>query len=296
MFRQWRGTALFAPVVALVLSLVLSSTPAIATTGNDCFLERVFPHLLGRAIDPTSQSYFTAALNSGMSRTEVAFAIATSSEGWSATVAREYQAFLRRAPSPSETGYFVSALTSGSLTYRDLVILTTASDEYYQRAGGTNTAFVDALYVDLLGRQPSSSESATLLGLLSSGWTRTAVATVVVDSAERRYLLVNDWYLRFLGRAADPSAQSYYASALAGGTTYEMVIATILGTEEYFQLPCPFTPTPTPTSATTATPTATGTPTETPTPTDTTEPTATPSDTPTETPTATATPSDTSTT
>lgn len=72
------------------------------------------------------------------------------------TVAQWYQQFLRRQADPHAGGW-VQALQSGQEPEQVLAGIL-GSREYYVRAGGSPTAFVQSLYEDLTGRPPSQQE------------------------------------------------------------------------------------------------------------------------------------------
>ena len=51
---------------------------------------------------------------------------------------------------------------------------------------------------------------------------------------ESNVRLVNGFYQRFLGRAADPGGLSAFVGALDAGMREEDVVAIIMGSDEYF--------------------------------------------------------------
>jgi hypothetical protein len=79
--------------------------------------------------------------------------------------------------------------------------------------------------------------NSNLNGLLNSyAAQRQAEATALVTSKEYRTDLVNGWYQRYLGRAADAAGLAGNVAALAAGTTDEQVIAGLVGSGEFFTL------------------------------------------------------------
>ena len=103
-------------------------------------------------------------------------------------------------------------------------------------SGGTDAGFVGALFHDFLQRTPSSAELSfweTALGTM----TRDQVASMILGSLEYDTDLVKSYYLQFLQRSADSAGLAFFASALNGGTlTDEQVIASLIGSDEYFTL------------------------------------------------------------
>ncbi len=78
-----------------------------------------------------------------------------------------YQKFLHRAPTPTELQIGIAVQSGGDIEQLLLGILT--SDEYYNRAGGTTTTFLNRLSQDLLGQKvgkngfPSKNDLLDLL-------------------------------------------------------------------------------------------------------------------------------------
>jgi uncharacterized repeat protein (TIGR03803 family) len=97
-----------------------------------------------------------------------------------------------------------------------------------------NQLFVEGLYEDFLGRYPDASGWAfwvseiPILG-------RQGVANDIARSQEGLDHVVNQIYLAFLNRSADPGGQATYVSQLQSGKTEEWVMSQILGSQEFWQ-------------------------------------------------------------
>jgi hypothetical protein len=109
-----------------------------------------------------------------------------------------------------------------------------ASSEYYQMHGGTNTAFLDAIYQDALGRSPDDFGRSFFTLQLYNGASRQTVASQVFGSQEYFSDLVGSYYLGYPGRDADTSGQNFFVQQLQAGGTDEAVLAAILGSQEAF--------------------------------------------------------------
>jgi hypothetical protein len=109
----------------------------------------------------------------------------------------------------------------------------TSSPEYFLVHGGTNDSFVNALYQDVLGRNPGPSEEANLLQFLNGGGSRQVAVPGFFTSMEYVDNLVLGYYQDFLGRLAE-------AAGFAGWTSVQPVLtdlgvlAGILGSTESF--------------------------------------------------------------
>jgi len=67
-----------------------------------------------------------------------------------------YRRALGRGPDGPGRRYWIEGVAAG-LDLRSIGVLFFGSPEYYQRAGGTDAGFVDALYRDILGRTPDAA-------------------------------------------------------------------------------------------------------------------------------------------
>jgi hypothetical protein len=110
-----------------------------------------------------------------------------------------YVSLLGRAPGAGEAQGWVNALAQG-LTEEQLIAGFLASPEYYNRVAqgsiNPNGAFVQSLYLNLLGRQGSATEVAGWVSFLNSAGPAglSAVAQGFVNSAEFRAIQVQAMY------------------------------------------------------------------------------------------------------
>src|SRR5262249_11900804 len=95
------------------------------------------------------------------------------------------------------------------------------------------TAFVNVLYVDVLGRVADVAGVNYWVGLLQAGFTRAQVAAGVWESPEHRGVQVDALYRALLHRPADPLGVAYWGGLLQAGQTEEQVAAGILASPEY---------------------------------------------------------------
>jgi hypothetical protein len=104
-------------------------------------------------------------------------------------------------------------------------------------AGDQNHRFVAQAFLDLLQRPVDPSGLSFFGGLLDAGTlSRTQVVQAIEGSQEAHINQVNQLYTKFLHRQADPSGLSFFVNALANGATIEQVKASLLGSQEYFQV------------------------------------------------------------
>jgi uncharacterized delta-60 repeat protein len=201
------------------------------------WIDGLYGDVLDRTPDPTGLGAAEGALlaASAAARQADALAVATSGEYRANLVAGYYQRLLGRQASAGEINYWVGLLQSG---VRDEQVMAAfvASDEYVRKAGGTNAAWLDQAYRDLLGRSRDPQDQG-FLNALAGGATRGQVAAAILASGEYRQHLVRQYYGAFLGRTGADGEINGWVQVLAQGARDEDVAAAILASGEFFQRP-----------------------------------------------------------
>jgi hypothetical protein len=220
-----------ASVTATTTATVAASVfpPSTATS----WLDRVYRDLLHRALDPFGQAAWTVLLNQGVSRQLVVGMIEQSVEYRTDEVQTLYQQLLHRSADPVGLNGWVNALGSG-MTILEVEAGILGSPEFFQDSGSTKQGFVNALYEDLLGREPDPGGLAVALTALANNVSRQAVAAAVLARDEFHADLITALYEQFLQRAPDPVGFNLSMQALRGGFSEEGLIAVLLGSDEYF--------------------------------------------------------------
>lgn len=204
-------------------------------TASQRFIGQAYLDLLGRTPSPAELWSFYTFLANGGTRAQVAQALLASDEYRGRLAGSVYQAYLRRPASATELAASVALLKSGA-SGEQLRAQVLGSDEYLAAQGGGSVhGFLNALYLDVLGRGIDPAAEAFFTQELAQSATREQVALDVLTSLEARQDLVGSFYQRFLHRA--PSAQELQAAVavLSNGGTDEDVIAALVGSAEYFQ-------------------------------------------------------------
>jgi hypothetical protein len=111
-----------------------------------------------------------------------------------------------------------------------------ASEEYYQRHGGNDMAWLTSLYHHLLSRAPRPREQQVALERLRRGQARQRrlVLSHLATQPEYQTRLIADCFRRFLGRAALPTEIHVWRESLVQGITPRQAILLFLGSDEYF--------------------------------------------------------------
>jgi uncharacterized delta-60 repeat protein len=193
---------------------------------SNLFVAQVYRDLLGREVDPAGLASWTAFLDAGGSRQLVALAITQSQEYRTDVIQSLYQHYLHRAADPTGLNTFTGMLAAGG-TDEQVAEALVASPEYFQNRGhGSNDGFLDALYSDVLNRAVDPTGRAGFDRALSTGTSRGQVATIIFGSTEYRQDLVQSFYQRFLGRAADAGGLNTFVSLLQSHPSTQLSIVT----------------------------------------------------------------------
>ena len=214
----------------------LSSSVKVTTLdpGIMNFLNHAYQDLLGRTPDGNGVDYFGGLLqNKTITRAQVAQGIAGSVEYHTREVQNLYVTLLGRSPEPAGLDTFVSFLGKGGTTKQVKAIIL-GSPEYYQRKGGNPVAFLVGVYNDVLGRGIDAFGASVFAGAMARGASTTAVAGAILTSPEAARDMVEAFFQTGLHRTADPTGLNGFSSALQHGMSDETVLATIVGSQEYY--------------------------------------------------------------
>jgi PKD repeat protein len=207
-------------------------TPGVLVADSfDRFVVQAYQDLLHR---PPSTAELSSAIGLG-TQSAVANLIIGSAEYRTLTVRGLYQRLLHRDADPAGLSFGLSFLGTGGSTEQLTATIAGSAEYFVARGGGTNTGFLSALYMDLLGRPIDPAGLSAFGQALNTGTTRGQVAFTIIGSTESRTLLVQGYYRQFLGREADPAGLQLFLSFLSQGGTGDQVIATIIGSLEYLQ-------------------------------------------------------------
>jgi autotransporter-associated beta strand protein len=192
---------------------------------NPRTVAQLYPPLLQRAVDPSGLASWSALLDSGVPLGEVVLGIEDSSEFRTSQVQALYQALLGRAADPAGLDTFVSLLAAGD-TLAQVEAILLGSQEYWQAHGGTD-GFLDGIYHDVLNQAVEPSEQAALTQALAQGTSRTEIAAGVLSGLEYQQDVVQSYFQRFQGHAADANALEQWVAALQRGVPQKRVLADI---------------------------------------------------------------------
>lgn len=182
--------AIVAATAALVLFL-----PAAPTSAQEAhstapgpvddaeLIDDTYQALLGRTPDDEGRQHWLSLMDQGMSQRELLAAVVGSAEHRHVLVGEAFRSFLGRAPEAEAVDWYVGVLarsTTATTVRAELI----GSAEYYGRAGGSDPAWVDAVYRDVLGRGPDEQGRRYFLDRLAAGVSRQHLASVILESPE----------------------------------------------------------------------------------------------------------------
>ncbi|HVA51658.1 MAG TPA: ELWxxDGT repeat protein [Pirellulales bacterium] len=122
---------------------------------------------------------------------------------------------------------FTVSATNGSSSSAQNAVVTVESSDY---------RWVANLYTVVLGRAAGAATDAEItywVDQLAAGTTRAEISEVFTHSNEYDTHLVNGYFEQLLGRAADPSALSYFVAELEAGVSSDTVVAQIVSSSEF---------------------------------------------------------------
>jgi hypothetical protein len=259
---QFNGTSAFAFTSADILVELLPDGSR--GTAEQRFVAQVYRDLLQREVDPGGLASWTGVLDrlqaAGVSLSSaeqtVVYDIETnpSHEYYIDLVHSFYEQYLRRQEGASDAAGFaadVALLAFGAATYPGQLVYAETqvrmnfllSPEYLAKQGGTNTGFIQGLYVDNLGRSATTDEgAAAFLTQLTQGTiTQAQVALDILLGTEFETDQVTGWYRQFFQRptgAADMPHIQFLVQQLQAGVPEVNVIAGLIGDQgqEFYNL------------------------------------------------------------
>ncbi|HMJ76459.1 MAG TPA: DUF4214 domain-containing protein [Iamia sp.] len=178
------------------------------------FVRAAFQDFLGRQPTLTELSPRAAAIDGGtLTRASLVRQLSLSSEYVTALVQRFYVDTLGRPGDPTGVAFWVDQLRTGRKTVAEVAGSFYASPEYFDRAGGTNPAWITDLYDVFFERPPSSGDLMYWTTRIAQRG-RTGVAVDLFQSLESRRQRVDRLYRDLLGRHGDPGGLAYWAGRI----------------------------------------------------------------------------------
>ena len=208
------------------------------------FSNFVYDRVLGRVAEPGGLGFWSAVVVNTKNRGIVATGFVYSLEYRRNLASKWFHDYLdRTTPDPAGEDFFAGLVGQG-VTDEIAQSLIIASDEYFASNGGTNDAWVEAFYLDVLKRNSDTAGKQYFVDRLAAGASRASVSGDLFFTPEYLGKALDAIYLRYLGRAADEGGRNFWIGRLQSGSRDERIIAEFTGSDEFFGLAQGFQPGP----------------------------------------------------
>lgn len=184
-------------------------------TAVHAYVNDLYLRFMGRPVDAGGLTWWTTYLRDqgGMPET-VTHLLVTTSESRRMQVTRLYEDLLGRTPDAGGLAYWSQYLVGGG-RFDLLQAQLLGSGEFFAAAGGTNAAFVSALFqnAQVYGRPPTAAEATWWTTLLNAGLvTRSQVVLSQLRSDAVLKPSVAAAYADVLGRGLDKSGLDFWST------------------------------------------------------------------------------------
>lgn len=239
------------------------------------FVESLYIHLLGRLPDPADAAAYAAQLRDGTMPGALVQVFIESEEARGRYILKDranpqlvlepaafvetvHRHLLGRLPDPAETACRLASLNAGMVPAALVEALLESeegrrrhilNDESNPRIGLDPAAFVESLYLHVLGRLPDAAEAASHVAGLKAGTPPAALVKAFLESEEgrRRYIpndendprialepapFVESVLSHVLERGPEPAEVAFHAARLQAGTSPAALVAEFLESEE----------------------------------------------------------------
>lgn len=143
-------------------------------------------------------------------------------------VGRKFQELLDRDADPSGLGFWSGRISDGRLSYENLVVTLTISNEAWTKAGATPAGYTHWVYAHILGRPSDPSGQAYWEGRLAAGTSRDRFVRSFLRSPERARTIVRDAYRSYLFRNADSGGLASWVAKYTSAQVGELDLAVAL--------------------------------------------------------------------
>jgi len=197
-----------------------------------------YADLLSRLSDESGASYWVGRLDAGASPALVSRQLTRTTEYGRQVIDRLTRSYLGR-PATSDERTAGGPVILGGRRY-DAAAGILGGAEYFDATAppftgepATDETWVDAVFLDAVGRPVDPDGRSWALGQLAAGRTRTQVARNVLGSTEALNLLVRDIYRQLLRRDTEPAGRTYWVGEIRRGRSPEGLVTLIAGSAEY---------------------------------------------------------------
>jgi hypothetical protein len=196
------------------------------------FVADVFVTEFGRSASPTEIVSNAKELLPGFTASDVANLILSTPSFQAAEVRQLYVKFAGFDPGDGGVSFWSDFLTQSGNTMDTVRVDFLSSDVYFNRVGGTNTAFVSALFGDVWSKPVDTGTLNQSVAALNNGASRRSIASAfVTDPRGYQAQIVAD-YNKVLDRDPDAGSLNFFTGYRMRGGTNETILAVLHGSSE----------------------------------------------------------------
>lgn len=209
--------------------------PAGGLSLHQSLVTQLYQDVLGRLPDAPGLAYWSASLDQGATRSEIAGQLIQTPEALARVLDDLYQSNLGRLADSAGSAAFLPLLAQGRQDRVQAQILGSQEYSAYHQINGL-ADYLAHLYVDVLGR-PADATALTYFSKSQFDGDHTAIALAVLQSPEARHNQVQQAYSRYLERDPDATGAAYWADSVARCADSLTLAQALLGSDEYFNSP-----------------------------------------------------------
>ena len=203
-------------------------------TPDEAFARKVTADLLDRSRTDQETADDTYRFERGLGRRTLTAEVLDGQEHRELLVTEGFDRYLDRLVDPSGLAYWSAKLEA--ITLPDFYARLLGSPEVYREAGGTNRAYVAALYPLVHGREVDPSGLDYWTRRLDAGLGRGTLAKSLLTSRESARRTVVATYQEFLGRDPDGAGLDFWTGRLQRGGSPRAIWEAIIASSEYDRL------------------------------------------------------------
>lgn len=206
------------------------------TAGADredlALVEQGYRDLLGRPADPAGRAYWLERMAGGATRSDVLLALARTSEQRRRAVGRIFTQLQVREPTRDEIDAYAPWLVAPD-GYDQISALVVGSPERVEHFARAQFGWDDGLYRDVVFRDAQPAETDAIEQALADRRGHRGAALDVLRTVEARGTLVDDIYVRLLGRTPDAAGRQFWVDRFVRGWPQERLVAALMASPEY---------------------------------------------------------------
>lgn len=221
------GDGQYGPVARYIRLQVLDSDPCCQ------WIDRMYYDILHRNHDAEGYYYwYDQLVEAGVPTHVMSYAMLHSDEFAANEIYGEYWRFFEREPDAEGAAYYLDLFRSG-MPVEYLGVDLVDSREFYERAGGTDEAFIAAAYAAVLYREVDDGGLEYYLARLDAGAGYDDVAYSLLMSDEALRGEIAHRYLTLLRRAPDEAGLAYWVGQVRRGFSLKRLVYELVTTPEY---------------------------------------------------------------